>query len=57
MSSTRIETVTVPGARLHCEVSGAGPVLLLIAGAAADAGALAGLATRLSGKYLTVTYD
>lgn len=57
MSSTRTETVTAPGARLHCEVSGAGPVLLLIAGAAADAGALAGLATRLSGKYLTVTYD
>jgi pimeloyl-ACP methyl ester carboxylesterase len=57
MSSTRIETVTVPGARLHCEVSGDGPVLLLIAGAASDAGALARLATRLSGKYLAITYD
>ncbi|MDQ1720952.1 MAG: hypothetical protein QOI26_686 [Pseudonocardiales bacterium] len=57
MSSTRIETVSVPGAKLHCEVSGSGPVLLLIAGAAADAGALAGLATRLSARYLTVTYD
>jgi pimeloyl-ACP methyl ester carboxylesterase len=57
MSSTRVETVTVPGARLHCEASGAGPMLLLIAGAAAGASALAGLATRLSGKYLTVTYD
>jgi pimeloyl-ACP methyl ester carboxylesterase len=57
MSSTRVETVTVPGARLHCEVSGTGPLLLLIAGAAADAGALAGLATRLSGKYLAVSYD
>lgn len=57
MSSIRVETVTVPGARLHCEVSGGGPLLLLIAGAAADAGALASLATRLSGKYLTVTYD
>jgi pimeloyl-ACP methyl ester carboxylesterase len=57
MSPTRTETVAVPGARLHCEVSGSGPVLLLIAGAAADARALAGLATRLSAKYLAVTYD
>ncbi len=57
MSSTRIETVAVPGARLHCQLSGAGPVLLLIAGAAADAGALAPLAARLAGKYLAVTYD
>ena len=57
MSSTRTETVPVPGARLHCEVSGAGPVLLLIAGAAAGAGGLGSLATRLSAKYLTVTYD
>jgi len=57
MSSTRTESVSVPGARLHCEVSGSGPVLLLIAGAAGDAGALAGLATRLSAKYLTLTYD
>ncbi len=57
MSSTRTRTVRVPGARLHCEVSGSGPVLLLIAGAAADARAMAGLATRLSAKYLAVTYD
>ena len=57
MSSTRIETVPVPGARLHCELSGAGAVLLLIAGAAADASALARLATRLADKYLAVTYD
>lgn len=57
MSSTRTESVTVPGARLHCEVSGSGPLLLLIAGAAGDAGALAGLATRLSSKYQTVSYD
>ncbi|HEY0168862.1 MAG TPA: alpha/beta hydrolase [Jatrophihabitans sp.] len=57
MSSTRTETVAVPGARLHCEVTGSGPVLLLIAGAAADARVLSGLATRLSGKYRAVTYD
>jgi pimeloyl-ACP methyl ester carboxylesterase len=57
MSSTRTELVSVPGARLHCEVSGTGPLLLMIAGAAGDAGALARLATRLSAKYRTVTYD
>jgi pimeloyl-ACP methyl ester carboxylesterase len=57
MSSTRVETVSVPGARLHCEISGSGPLLLLIAGAAADAGALTGLVTRLSGKYTVLTYD
>ena len=57
MSSSRIETVAVSGARLHCQLSGSGPVLLLIAGAAADAGALARLATRLAGRYLAVTYD
>ncbi|MEO6503648.1 MAG: alpha/beta hydrolase [Jatrophihabitantaceae bacterium] len=57
MSSTRTKTVAVPGARLHCEVSGSGPVLLMIAGAAADARAMAGLATRLSAKCLAVTYD
>jgi pimeloyl-ACP methyl ester carboxylesterase len=57
MASVRTESVSVPGARLHCEVSGSGPVLLLIAGAAGDAGALAGLATRLSARYLTITYD
>ena len=57
MSSTSTRTVAVPGARLHCEVTGSGPMLLLIAGAAADARAMTGLATRLSAKYLTVTYD
>jgi pimeloyl-ACP methyl ester carboxylesterase len=55
MGSTRV--VSVPGARLHCEVTGSGPVLLLIAGAAGDASTLAPLATRLSSKYRAVTYD
>lgn len=57
MGPSRTEWVPVPGARLHCEVSGSGPVLLMIAGAAGDAGALAGLATRLSARYRTITYD
>ncbi|HST49786.1 alpha/beta fold hydrolase [Jatrophihabitans sp.] len=57
MSSTRVMSVPVPGARLHCEVTGSGPVLLLIAGAAGDASTLAPLASRLSAKYQAVTYD
>jgi pimeloyl-ACP methyl ester carboxylesterase len=57
MGSTEVVTVAVPGARLHCEVTGSGPVLLLIAGAAGDARTLAPLANRLSASYRTVTYD
>ncbi|WP_214411371.1 alpha/beta fold hydrolase [Sphaerisporangium fuscum] len=51
------ETLQVPGARLHYEVSGSGPLLLMIPGAPADAGALAGLAALLSDRYTVVTYD
>ncbi|MFC0864927.1 alpha/beta fold hydrolase [Sphaerimonospora cavernae] len=56
---TEVETrmLQVPGARLHYEVRGAGPVLLMIPGAPADAGALAGLAACLAGRYTVVTYD
>jgi pimeloyl-ACP methyl ester carboxylesterase len=47
----------VPGARLRYEVSGAGPVLLLIPGAAADAAAFAGIAPRLRNRFTVVAYD
>lgn len=57
MDSTEVVTVAVPGARLHCEVTGSGPVLLLIAGAAGDAKTLAPLANQLAASYRTVTYD
>ncbi|MFF5207180.1 alpha/beta fold hydrolase [Streptosporangium sp. NPDC000396] len=57
MSTTKTDTLKVPGATLHYEVSGSGPVLLLIPGAPADAGAFGGLTGVLSQKYTVVTYD
>ncbi|MEW9533137.1 alpha/beta fold hydrolase [Microbispora sp. NPDC049125] len=56
---TEVETKTlrVPGARLHYEVRGTGPLLLMIPGAPGDAGALAGLGACLADRYTVVTYD
>lgn len=53
----RTGTLQVPGASLHYEVQGTGPLLLMIPGAPADAGALAGLAACLADRYTVVTYD
>jgi pimeloyl-ACP methyl ester carboxylesterase len=52
-----VSYLEVPGARLRYEVSGAGPVLLLIPGAAADAAAFAGIAPRLRDRFTVVAYD
>lgn len=52
-----IGTLDVPGARLHYEVRGQGPVLLLIPGGAADGAAFTGLAEVLADRYTVVTYD
>ncbi|WP_245679187.1 alpha/beta fold hydrolase [Actinomadura hibisca] len=57
MNDVQTNTLQVPGARLHYEVRGTGPLLLMIPGAPADAGALAGLAACLSDRYTVVTYD
>ncbi|MEN3539025.1 alpha/beta hydrolase [Microbispora sp. ZYX-F-249] len=57
MNDVEIRTLQVPGARLHYEVRGTGPLLLMIPGAPADAGALAGLAASLADRYTVVTYD
>ncbi|MGW0072410.1 alpha/beta hydrolase, partial [Streptosporangium sandarakinum] len=43
MNDVQTRTLQVPGARLHYEIRGTGPLLLMIPGAPADAGALAGL--------------
>ncbi|GAA0943166.1 alpha/beta hydrolase [Actinocorallia libanotica] len=51
------KTLPVPGARLHYEVRGSGPLLLMIPGAPADAGALAALAAVLADRYTVVAYD
>lgn len=47
----------VPGASLHYEVSGDGPVLLLIPGGPADGKAFAAVAPVLAKNYTVLTYD
>ena len=49
--------LTVPGARLYYEVSGLGPVLLLIPGGMADAAGFAPVARFLEENYTVVRYD
>jgi pimeloyl-ACP methyl ester carboxylesterase len=49
--------LTVPGARLYYEVSGSGPVLLLIPGGTADADGFVPLASFLEEHYTVVRYD
>jgi pimeloyl-ACP methyl ester carboxylesterase len=51
------KTLKVPGATLHYEVRGGGPVLLLICGGIYDAEGFAGLAGSLADRYTVVTYD
>lgn len=55
--SSKVETLKVPGATLHVEVAGSGPVLLLIPGPPADSGIFGGIGSILSQKYTTVTFD
>ena len=57
MNSTKAEHLKVPGASLYYEVSGSGPVLLMMPGGPMDATAFAGIAPRLSDRYTVVTYD
>ncbi|MFD9567280.1 alpha/beta fold hydrolase [Streptomyces sp. NPDC059994] len=53
---TTTHTLDVPGARLHYEVRGSGP-LLLVMGAPMDAGAFAPLADALASTFTVVTHD
>jgi pimeloyl-ACP methyl ester carboxylesterase len=57
MTMSRTGTLKVPGATLHYEVCGSGPVLLLIPGGPADAGGFAPVRDELSDRYTVVTYD
>ena len=56
-ANAETRTLQVPGARLHLEVRGIGPVLLLITGGPTDAGIFTDLATRLADRYTVVGYD
>jgi pimeloyl-ACP methyl ester carboxylesterase len=57
MSETKAARLKIPGASLYYEVTGSGPVLLMIPGAPADAGGFAAIAAQLAGRYTVVTYD
>jgi pimeloyl-ACP methyl ester carboxylesterase len=52
--STTQKTATV---KLHREVCGEGPAVLLIAGTPGDGGQFAGLARRLAGGHTVISYD
>ncbi|MBN2623493.1 MAG: alpha/beta hydrolase [Acidimicrobiales bacterium] len=54
--TTRIHSLDVPGARLHYEVRGAGP-LLFVMGSPMDAAAFAPLADALAADHTVVTHD
>jgi pimeloyl-ACP methyl ester carboxylesterase len=47
----------VPGATLHYQVQGEGPVLLIVMGGGGDADAASGITDHLSSRYTVVTYD
>jgi len=57
MGAKTVNKLAVPGATLHYEVTGAGPVLLLIAGGGTDAGVYDGMVGQLAAGYTVVTYD
>ncbi|MER5393036.1 alpha/beta hydrolase [Saccharopolyspora sp. NPDC002686] len=57
MTDIKTGTAEVPGATLHYETRGDGPVLLLIPGGSGDAGIFDVLADDLADQYTVVSYD
>src|SRR5437870_7735708 len=55
--TAKTETLKVPGASIYYEVRGSGPVLLMIPGGPADAGAFRRIAGYLESDFTVVTYD
>jgi pimeloyl-ACP methyl ester carboxylesterase len=53
----KTERLKVPGATIYYEVRGSGPVLLLMPGGPADAGAFRRIVGHLDSDYTVVTYD
>ena len=52
-----MDNLEVPGARLHYETRGSGPVLLMIPGASGSADAFKAVAEHLAVHYTVITYD
>ena len=57
METLTEKTLKVPGATLHYEVRGSGPVLLLIPGGNGDAGPYGPLSQLMSDRFTVVAYD
>ena len=57
MTAKTVNKLAVPGATLHYEVTGSGPVLLLIAGGFMDGGVFDAIVGQLAADYTVVAYD
>ncbi|MEV6281646.1 alpha/beta hydrolase [Kribbella sp. NPDC051770] len=57
MTTKTVNKLVVPGATLHYEVTGSGPVLLLVAGGFTDGGIFDSVVGQLAADYTVVTYD
>ncbi|MFV2117615.1 alpha/beta fold hydrolase [Streptomyces sp. Act-28] len=57
MTDPTIGSLRVPGATLHYEVRGQGPLLLLIPGGTGGAASFDGIADNLAVEYTVATYD
>lgn len=53
----KVEDVPVPGATLHVESRGAGPLLLLVVGGSGDCTIYEALATALADRFTVLTWD
>ncbi|WP_328327821.1 alpha/beta hydrolase [Kribbella sp. NBC_00382] len=57
MTVKTVGRVAVPGAALYYEMTGSGPVLLLIAGGGTDTAVFDGIVPQLAAQYTVVAYD
>lgn len=57
MTAKTLNKLPVPGATLHYEVTGSGPMLLLIPDGDSDSGAFDTITGQLAATYTVVTYD
>ena len=57
MTAKTLSKLAVPGATLHYEVTGSGPMLLLIADGESDSGAFDSIVGQLAAEYTVVAFD